>query len=138
MRSITFSVIGAGSAGKAAAGHLSLMGYAVNLFNRSPDRIAPLNERGGMEIDGAVQGFAKLAKITTSLKEVVEDGDIVMVYVPAHAHKEIAQMCAPYMRRGQIVILNPGRTFGAIEFASTLSAYKASGDVVVAEAQTVL
>jgi opine dehydrogenase len=137
MARMTFCIIGAGSAGKAAAAHLSLMGHKVSLFNRTELRIEPLRMRGGIEVEGAVQGFAKLSKITTILKEAVEDADILMVYVPAHAHTDIARMCAPYLRSGHIVILNPGRTFGAIEFANTLKAHNARG-FVIAEAQTVL
>lgn len=38
-QSTKFAVIGAGHGGLAMAGHLALMGFKVNLFNRSPERL---------------------------------------------------------------------------------------------------
>jgi opine dehydrogenase len=61
-----------------------------------------------------------------------------MVAVPSSAHRDIALHCARHLRDGQVVVLNPGRTFGAIEFARTLRAGGCRADVVVAEAQTFL
>jgi opine dehydrogenase len=43
---------------------------------------------------------------------------------------------SPYLRDGQIVVLNPGRTFGAIEFRQTLDKTNCPADVIVAETQT--
>src|SRR5208283_855588 len=138
MGSATFAVIGAGASGKAAASHLSSLGYEVNLFNRNECRLGPLRRRGGIEVEGELSGFAKLSKMTTSIKEAVDNADVLMVFVPAYAHKDIARLCAPYLRNGQSIILNPGRTLGAIEFAYTLKAHKSVADVAVAETQTVL
>ena len=61
-----------------------------------------------------------------------------MVVVPAYAQREVALSCAPYLRDDQIVLLAPGRTGGAIEFANTLRESNGERKPVIAEAQTIL
>jgi opine dehydrogenase len=61
---------------------------------------------------------------------------MIMVVVPSSAHKEVAKTCAPHLKDGQIIILHPGRTCGAIEFAKTLHDNHNQADVIVAEAET--
>lgn len=85
--------------------------------------------------------FGKLNKISSNIKNVIEDSELIMVVVPATGHKEIAEKCAPYLKDGQIILLNPGRFFGAIEFYKTIyDHYKEKDqkppDITVAEAQT--
>jgi opine dehydrogenase len=51
----------------------------------------------------------------------------------------MAEKCAPHLKDRQIVILNPGRTYGANEFRHILrDEQKANADVTVAETQTLL
>jgi len=138
-KNISFTVIGAGHGGKAMAAHLALMGYPVTLYNRTPENIKTIKARKGIELEsfpGGPHGFAKLKKCTSDLKEALSDAHVVMVVVPSSAHREIAQNCAPYLVDGQIIILHPGRTCGAIEFAKVLRDANCSAQVIVAEAET--
>lgn len=59
-----------------------------------------------------------------------------MVVIPANGHIDIARSAAPYLQEGQIVVLNPGRTLGAIEFRRVLDEEGCPNGVIVAEAQT--
>ncbi|MBA4320781.1 MAG: hypothetical protein C0412_20515, partial [Flavobacterium sp.] len=111
-----FAVIGAGHGGLAMAGHLALMGFSVALYNRSEERLWGVKSMGGITLEGEIEGFAKIEIASTNIKDVIEDAEIIMVVVPATSHEFIAEQCAPYLRDGQMVILNPGRTFGALEF----------------------
>jgi len=61
---------------------------------------------------------------------------VVMVVVPSTAHRPLARKMAPYLRDGQVVVLNPGRTGGALEFHQALADSKAPGHPVIAETQT--
>jgi opine dehydrogenase len=56
--------------------------------------------------------------------------------VPSSAHAEIAKRAAPYLQNGQIVVLHPGRTCGAIEFKKVLHDEGCTADVTLAEAET--
>ncbi len=136
-----FCVLGAGHGGTAMAAHLALKGFEVNLYNRSEERLIPVRERGGIELlspglDEVETGLGTIAVATTNAGEALAGTDIAMVVVPAFAHAFIAEQCAPHLRDGQIVVLNPGRTFGALEFRHILNEHGCSADVLVAEAQT--
>jgi opine dehydrogenase len=131
-----FAVIGAGHGGKAIAAHLALKGFPVKLYNRTLSKIIPIIKMGGIEIEGEISGFGKLDLASDNIGEVIKDADIIMVVVPAFAHAAIAERCSPYLKDGQIVLLNPGRTCGALEFINILRERGNNADVIVSEAQT--
>lgn len=133
-----FCVVGAGHGGMAMAGHLAAMGVPVNLYNRSLPRIEPISLTGGIELFGAVQGFGFIAVATTNMAEAISDAHILMVVVPATGHRFIAEQMAPHLTNGQVIVLNPGRTGGAFEFANVLREKGVTADVIVAEAQTLI
>ena len=131
-----FAVLGAGHGGMAMAGHLSLKGFDVKLYNRSEERLWGIKTMGGITLEGELEGFAEIKTASTNIADVIKDVDIIMVVVPATAHEFIAAQCAPHLKDGQIVILNPGRTMGALEFKQVITRNSCSADVIVAEAQT--
>ena len=134
-----YTVIGAGHGGKSMAAHLALMGKQVTLFNRTPAHIEVIGKRGGIELEsypGGPLGFAKLAKATASMKEALEDAQIIMLVVPSSAHADLARRMAPHIKDGQILLLNPGRTCGAIEFDMVLRQENCTKKYVLAEAET--
>lgn len=61
-----------------------------------------------------------------------------MVVTTATGHKDIASKIAPHLKDGQIVILNPGRTFGALEFDLVLRNSSNYRNTIVAEANTLV
>lgn len=129
-------VIGAGNGGQALAGYLALKGFDVSLFNRSERRILPIMKTRKIKLEGEVNATAQVSFATTNLAEAVKGRKLLMVVVPANAHREIAEKLAPLLEDGQIVVLNPGRTAGALEFVNVLKEKGVKKDVVVAEAQT--
>src|SRR5690554_283575 len=133
-----FCVLGAGHGGMAMAGHLGLMGYEVNLYNRSAERIDPIRLTGGIELSGVVEGFGRINLATADIEEALDGVDILMVVVPANGHRFIAEKVVLFLRDGQIVLLNPGRTGGALEVHSVFREMKVKADIIVGEAQTLL
>jgi opine dehydrogenase len=134
-----YTVIGAGHGGKAMTAHLALMGFPTTLYNRTPDRVAAIKELGGIDLEsseGGPRGFGKLECVTSSMAEALEKAEMIMVVVPSSAHADVAKACAPHLRDGQIVVLHPGRTCGAIEFAMVLRNQNCTADVTVSEAET--
>jgi opine dehydrogenase len=130
------AVLGAGNGGLAMAGHLSLMGFEVKLFNRSEERLWGVKSTGEIEVVGEIEGHGNISLATTSMKDAIEDVELIMVVVPATGHKWMAENIAPYLKDGQIIILHPGRTFGALEFKQVLLSKGVTADVIIAEAQT--
>ena len=134
-----FCVMGAGHGGLAMAGHLGIMGFEVRLYNRSATRITGVRIRGGIDVTGEdVDGFGRIALATNDPGEAIDGADVVMVVVPATGHEDMAEVSAPHLRAGQIVVLNPGRTFGALAFYQALERNNCAADVVIAETQTFL
>ena len=83
--------------------------------------------------------FGKLNIISSNIEEVIKGTDIILVVVPATGHRYIAEKCAPYLKDRQIILLNPGRCFGAIEFYKIINEHyrdRKPPDVTIAEAQT--
>ncbi len=133
-----FSIIGAGNGGRAFAAYLSSKGHPVNLYNRSFSRIADIKKKGGVKSKGEIKGYFPLNIITQRLDYALKKADVILVVTPASAHKDIAQKIAHFLTKDQIILLNPGRTFGAIEFSQTIKEEIGSFPVFVAETQTLL
>ncbi len=134
-----YTVLGAGHGGKGMAGHLALMGADVALWNRTFDHISVIKKRGGIEVDspeGGPKGFGKIGLVTSEIGEAIAHARVIMVVLPSSAHAEVARAAAPHFKDGQIVILHPGRTLGAIEFAKVMRDSGCTADVTVAEAET--
>jgi opine dehydrogenase len=134
-----YAVVGAGHGGKAMAAHLALMGFKVSLYNRTFEHISIIKKRGGIELDspeGGPRGFGKLGRITSDMGEALKEAQVVMVVVPSSAHADIARAMAPHLKKGQTVILHPGRTCGALEFSKVLKDNDCTADATIAEAET--
>lgn len=136
MKELTYCVIGAGNGGLAMAGYLAMIGYKVNLYNRTPEKILQLMKEPTIYLSGESTGIGVLNKVTGNIEEAIRDVDIIMVTVPALGHNNIAKEMAPYLKDGQIVILNPGRTGGALEVYETLLRERKRNNIIVGEAQT--
>lgn len=137
-RTTKWTIIGGGNGGQSLAGHLSIMGFSVKLYDIFEETIKAISEQGGIHVEGAVQGFGKLDVATTDIAQAVEGADIVMVVAPATAHRAIAEACAPVLSDGQIVILHPGATCGSLEFKQVLIAQGCSAQVTLAETNTLI
>jgi opine dehydrogenase len=134
-----YTVIGAGHGGKAMAAHLALMGFKVTLYNRTFDHISVIKRRGGIELESAepeLHGFGKLINVTADMGEAVKKAEMIMVVVPSSAHADIAKSIAKHLKDGQFVLLHPGRTCGALEFAKVIRDEGCTANVTIAEAET--
>lgn len=118
------------------AAYLALAGEEVRLYNRTPDRLDGIRRSGGIHLEGALTGFGAPAMVTSNLAEALPGATVVMVVVPASAHRELARKMAPWLEAGQAVILNPGRTLGSAEFSHELRWAGGPPDVLVAETDT--
>lgn len=136
MHDLKFAVVGAGHGGKAIAAHLAIKGFTVNLYNRTFSRIQPIKKMRGIELEGEVKGFGKLNIVTSDIEKAIKGVDVIMVVVPANGHNYVARICAPFLNENQVVVLNPGRTCGALEFLNVLREEGNQKDIVIAEAQT--
>ena len=132
------AVIGAGNGGQAIAGYLATKGYEVALYDIVNEKIDELRQLGGVKLEGRLNGLGKLACFTTDIMEAVQGAEIIMVTTIANAHKAVAQSLAPHLVDGQVIILNPGRTCGALVFKRALVESGCKVRFYLAEAQTLV
>jgi opine dehydrogenase len=133
------AVIGAGNGGLAIAATMALYGADVNLYDNCPEIIDPIKEAGGVFIGGpCVNGFAPFARISADISEILNGVDLIMVVTPASAHSAVAKNMASHISSGAIVVLNPGRTGGALEVANVFGQLCPEKKIIVAETQTLL
>lgn len=131
------AVLGAGNGGQALAAHFTLLGHEVCLYNRSRERLEPILQHGGIRLQGAIKAFVKLNKLTDHLAKAIDGADLIMITTTADAHRSLAKELAPLATQGQIIVLNPGRTLGAIEFSQEFYCHT-NTRVIIAEAQSLI
>lgn len=137
-KKMKWAVIGGGNGGQSLAGHLSLMGHSVRIYDIFPETISAIRSQGGIFVEGVVEGFGKVECATTEMAEAIQGTEIIMVVTPALAHKEVARACAPYLEEGQIVVLHPGSTGGVLEFKTILDEEGCTKSVILAETQSLI
>lgn len=111
-----FTIIGCGNAGLIHAAKLIESGQEVGLLKTSTgindEFFNIIQNEGGYNVKDETNGgnrfFVQPALITRDVKKAVEFGDVLMVMTTTLQHEQIAQLIAPYVRDGQIIILVPG------------------------------
>lgn len=132
----TVAVLGAGHGGCAAAADLGRRGYRVRLHARNAERLAPLRERGGIEVRGVHQGLVPVELMTTDLGEAVRGADLIMLAVPSVAHETYARALTPLIDGRQPIFLNPGHTGGGLHFHHELRRAGYDGPIRTCETVT--
>ncbi len=136
---LVFTVIGAGNTGQALTGYLKMKGYTVRLYDRSVWRFRYLKHHDmnlGDEFSSV--GALHVDMLTTDLMEAVSGADVIIVSINSMAHAEIAQKLAQFLSDGQVVLLHPGRTGGALIFKKVVEEIKPDLKIVLGEFETSL
>lgn len=134
------AIIGAGNGGQTTAAWLANQGYKTRIFDVMEDTVAKLNELGGVNIYGNTDypGFGKIEFATTDMEKAIEGCELILLILPENYHDSIAVKMAPYLKDGQIVVLNPASGLGAISFKKTLTDAGCTADVTLAVTCTLL
>ena len=129
----TVAIIGAGLGGIALLANLGLAGYRLRLHDRDEARITKIRERGGLDVEGLVQGFAPVELVTPVLPPAVEGADVIIVVTGSHFHADVARGLAPVLKDGQTILLIQGGTGGALVVRRELQRAGCLATVDVAE-----
>lgn len=132
------AIIGSGSGGRAFAAYLAEKGYSINLGVRTPENHKTIFTEHVITSKGAVSGTFPLDLVSTDYKEIVRGCKLILIVTPATAQKVIIREIASVLEAGQIVLLNPGRTWGAIQAYNIISQNNTSGQIYVGETQTLV
>lgn len=134
----TIAVIGAGNGGQAFAGYLSSIGYKVRIYDRDENRVRELNLTKKIQLVGSLQLEGSIEFASSDLKRVIDNSQLILIVTTASAHRDIAIQLTPLLEERQVILLNPGRTCGALEFRQTLLENGLDKKVYIAEAQTLV
>lgn len=133
-----YAVLGAGNGGQAISGWLASRGHEVWLYEIVEEKVTNLSKTRQIRLQGAIENVSLLANVSNDIKSTVQGADIIMVVTTANAHAAVARNIAGIVTDGQVILLNPGRTGGALEFKRTLDYCGCKARVYVAEAQTLI
>lgn len=136
---MSVAVIGAGNGGTAIAAYMASQGAEVNLSDLFPQYLEGIRDAGCIElIQHGEKQFVTINKITTDVAEAIKGVQLIMVVTPAFTHSMIASACSSALTDNQVVVLNPGRTGGALSFVEVLRTKGCTANIIVAEAQTLV
>jgi opine dehydrogenase len=130
------AVLGAGNGGCALTADLAIRGFDVRLFNRSPERLAPIRQRGGITATGDVEGFGEPTLITTDIAAAIDGCDTIVITAPTTSLPSFAAMLVHDLKSHQLVWLNPGHMGGALCFVAELRRLGAGAVPAVCESAT--
>lgn len=133
---MNISILGAGNGGTAVAAELSLRGHEVALIKTS-NAMHDQNFNFLLEHGGAVNLVENGKTLTTKIKHITRDfshlskSEVVIIYIQTNYHEDLIKRIKPYLRDGQILLLNPG-------YFSTAYVLKHSFDIdlTICEAQS--
>ncbi|MHA1585202.1 MAG: NAD/NADP octopine/nopaline dehydrogenase family protein [Promethearchaeota archaeon] len=132
------TIIGAGNGGRAFSVYLANKGFQVNLCFHTFENIKKIYQTHQIYSEGVISGTYQVKSVSNKYKPVIENTDLIFLVVPASIHRNLISKIIPYLKDGQIIILNPGRTWGAIEVYNLIKKRRPYLKIFVAETQTLL
>ena len=137
MSNPSITILGGGNTAFSAAASLTLRGFKVTLFEIAgfEESLAPIKEAGVIHLLGVSgQGPAKIHRLTLDIEEALSASDLILLIVPAYAHKPFAEVCARHLESRHTVVLMPG-TLGTLEWSEILR-HRGAAQATLAEVDT--
>lgn len=137
------AVLGCGADARLLAALCLSEGADVTLFSAYGAELTTLRASGGISLRGAGpvgtyqvdQKDAPSVKTTAELDSAVADANVIFLTGPVHKQRTYAMVLADHLNDGQIIVLAPGRSLGALETAWYLRIGGCKSDVTIVEAQ---
>ena len=134
------TIIGSGHGGCATAAALSMKGFNIRLckVGRSMHmgNFSKIRQNNGIFLKGIEgEGFAKLYKITTVVREAIEDVEVILIFNVTTFHDFLASKIALHLKNGQLVFINPGYAESLL-FKKAMEECNNHADVLFVEGET--
>lgn len=129
------AIISTGNGGQALAAYFAYYGAEVSLYAREQARVEMFVDNE-FKLGGILEATVKINSISCNMQEVIKGAELIMVTTPAQYHLDVAREMAAYLEDNQVVVLNPGRSFGTCVFAKVLNEVNPEKHVILAEADT--
>ncbi len=135
-------VLGGGPDARLLAALCLAEGAEVTLFSAYGAELALLAQSSGIGIqgDGPVGNYqvdrdGPSVRTTAELDAAVRDAQAIFLTGPIHKQRTYAMVLADHLSEGQILVLAPGRSLGAVETAWLLRIGGCTADVTLVEVQ---
>lgn len=125
----TWAIIGGGNGGQTFAAHLALQGQNVRLFSKSNERVKKIGKEISLHHD--IEGTAVLDLVTTDITQAMDGADNIVIVLPSTWHEMTAKLVIPNLKDGQVVLILPEASCGAIAFRKYMKDMHCTADIVV-------
>ncbi|HWQ79891.1 MAG TPA: NAD/NADP octopine/nopaline dehydrogenase family protein [Anaerovoracaceae bacterium] len=132
------AVLGSGNGGHAVAFEWAKAGHDIYMFDfeQFPGAIASIAKKGGIEADGELEGFQKIAYAGHDISRAVADTELIFVVGPAYSTEAFGEACKPFIKKGQMFVICPGSCAGSLAFKKALGLDVEDDSVILAETST--
>ena len=137
-----FTVLGGGEDARLLAALCVAAGGEAILFSAYGAELEMLRQSSGITLRSAgpvgsyhVDRDAPSINTTAELDAATRDAEVVFLTGPLHKQRTYAMVLADHLQDGQVLVLAPGRSLGAVETAWLLRVGGCRADVTIAEWQ---
>ncbi len=125
------AILGGGSAGLGVAGYVALKEHEVNIYNRTPERVAEIAKSGSLTVSGVVEGTVTVHKASSDMEDIVEEAEYILIAARAFGHRTLIERCLPYIKNNAAIVVFTGY-WAALRLQSLLTTEKRE-DITIAE-----
>ena len=125
MKRERIGIIGAGNSAHALAAYLSNQGHQVTIYARRKEALGKMASTRRLNSRGVVNGSFLLHTVTTDLKKLTSESDVIFIATVTTAYQDVAAALAPYLTKRHYLVLFSGKLFGCLVFEQTLDAWGA-------------
>ncbi|MEM1160239.1 MAG: hypothetical protein AAGJ28_04850 [Pseudomonadota bacterium] len=137
-----YAVLGGGADARLLAATALSEGAEVTLFSAYGAELSAMASGIALRGAGPLGSYqvnadaAPSVRATAELDAAVQGAEVIFLTGPVHKQRTYAMVLADHLTDGQVLVLAPGRTFGALETRYLLSIGGCAADVTIAEAGT--
>jgi opine dehydrogenase len=122
-------ILGAGAVAYGTAAYLIEAGHQATLWSPSGNRTKALAAGAPLNATGVITGDFH-PRVASSCMDAVLQADVVMIVLPAFAHKAVFDTMASHVRDGQPIIISSHMSFGALYLSKLLAAQGVGAPIV--------
>ena len=108
-------------------------GYKIRAHDIDDSKLVAIREHGGIDVEGDEGGFAVVEQASTELAAAIDGAGIILVITGGHRQEAAAEVLAPLLQDGQLILLIQGNTGGSFAFRKTLNDAGCGANVDIAE-----
>ena len=138
-KTMRITVVGCGNGAFATAADLSFQGHEITLYAdiTHARNFEEILKSGSIACTGrGPQGDISIHRVTCDENEAFRNPELIVISTPAYAHGVIAHRIAPHLSDGDMILLSPGGTGGALCMSEILKKESPARNLKIGEFHT--